>query len=60
MDYALLFVIQPEIYLHMKKDFLIWSTVPCRHFPATIHLVPAGVGSENKEKRKCSFYSGGG
>lgn len=60
MDYALLFVIQPKIYLHTKKDFLIWSTVRCRHFSAIIHLVPAAVGSGNKEKIKCSFYSGGG
>lgn len=43
---------------YLKKDFLIWSTVQCRHFFAIIHLVPAGVGSENIEKIECNSYSG--
>lgn len=44
----------------LKKDFLIWSTVQRRHFFAIVHLVPAGVGSENTEKIECSSYSGRG
>lgn len=57
MDYALLFVMQPKIYLHRKK--MLWTVVLCCHFFPVFHLVPSVVAQE-REKIKQSPYSGRG